>query len=116
LAVLLGALGPDGARVQGVFITVDPQRDTPEVLKAYVTGFDPSFVALRGTPEQTLATAKEFKVFYAKAPSKGAGGYTMDHTAGAFVIDPSGRVRLFTRYGSGAQALAQDLKRLLASG
>jgi len=117
LAEVKRALGPEGARVQGVFITVDPERDTPEVLKAYVTGFDPSFVALRGTPEQTFATAKEFKVFYAKAPSKGAGGgYTMDHTAGAFVIDPSGRVRLFTRYGSGAQALAQDLKRLLASG
>jgi len=116
LAEVKHALGPDGARVQGVFITVDPERDTPEVLKAYVTGFDPSFVALRGTPEQTLATAKEFKVFYAKAPSKGGDGYTMDHTAGAFVIDASGRVRLFTRYGSGAQPLAQDLKRLLASG
>jgi protein SCO1 len=116
LAEVKRALGADGARIQGVFVTVDPERDTPEVLKAYVTGFDPSFVALRGTPEQTLATAKEFKVFYAKAPSKGAGGYTMDHTAGAFVIDPGGRVRLFTRYGSGAQALAQDLKRLLADG
>jgi protein SCO1/2 len=116
LAEVKRALGPDGDRVQGVFITVDPERDTPEVLKAYVTGFDPSFVALRGTPEQTLATAKEFKVFYAKAPSKGGSGYTVDHTAGAFVIDPSGRVRLFTRYGSGAQALAQDLKRLIASG
>jgi protein SCO1/2 len=116
LAEVKRALGADGERVQGVFITVDPERDTPEVLKAYVTGFDPSFVALRGTAEQTLATAKEFKVFYAKAPSKGGGGYTMDHTAGAFVIDASGRVRLFTRYGSGAQALAQDLKRVLASG
>jgi protein SCO1 len=116
LAEVKRSLGADGARIQGVFITVDPERDTPEVLKAYVTGFDPGFVALRGTPEQTLATAKEFKVFYAKAPSKGAGGYTMDHTAGAYVIDPSGRVRLFTRYGGGAQALAQDLRRLLAQG
>ncbi len=116
LAEVKRALGPDGERVQGVFITVDPERDTPEVLKAYVTGFDPSFVALRGTPEQTLATAKEFKVFYRRRPSKGGGGYTVDHTAGAFVIDQGGRVRLFTRYGSGAQALAQDLKRLLASG
>jgi protein SCO1 len=116
LAEVKRSLGPEGARIQGVFITVDPERDTPEVLKAYVSGFDPSFVALRGTPEQTLATAKEFKVFYAKAPSKGSGGYTMDHTAGAFVIDTSGQVRLFTRYGGGAQALAQDLRRLLADG
>jgi protein SCO1 len=116
LAEVKRALGPDGERVQGVFITVDPERDTPEVLKAYVTGFDPSFVALRGSPEQTLATAKEFKVFYAKASGKGGGGYTVDHTAGAFVIDQGGRVRLFTRYGSGTQALAQDLKRLLAAG
>ena len=116
LAEVKRALGKDGDRVQGVFITVDPERDTPEVLKAYVAGFDPTFIALRGTPEQTLATAKEFKVFYAKAPSKGASGYTVDHTAGAFVIDPTGRVRLFTRYGSGAQALSQDLKRLLANG
>jgi len=116
LAEVKRALGPDGERLQGVFITVDPERDTPEVLKGYVTGFDPSFVALRGTPEQTLATAKEFKVFYAKAPSKGQGAYTMDHTAGAFVIDASGHVRLFTRYGSGAQAMAQDIKRLIANG
>jgi protein SCO1/2 len=116
LAEVKRALGPDGERVQGVFITVDPERDTPEVLKAYVTGFDPSFVALRGSPEQTLATAKEFKVFYSKASGKGGGGYTVDHTAGAFVIDQGGRVRLFTRYGSGTQALAQDLKRLLAAG
>ncbi len=116
LAEVKRTLGAEGERLQGVFITVDPERDTPEILKAYVTGFDPSFVALRGSAEQTLATAKEFKVFYAKAPSKGGGGYTVDHTAGAFVIDATGRVRLFTRYGSGSQALAQDLKRLFASG
>jgi protein SCO1/2 len=115
LAEVKRSLGADGARLQGVFVTIDPERDTPEVLKGYMGSFDPSFLALRGTPEQTLAVAKEFKVFYAKAPSKTEGaGYTMDHTAGSFIIDPSGRVRLFARYGIGAQALAQDIKRLLA--
>jgi protein SCO1/2 len=110
------ALGADGERVQGIFVTVDPERDTPEVLKAYLASFDPSFVALRGSLEQTKATAKEFKVFYAKVPGKTEGSYTIDHTAGSYVFDPAGRVRLFVRYGSGADALAADLKTLLAAG
>ncbi|MEO7151519.1 MAG: SCO family protein, partial [Burkholderiaceae bacterium] len=100
---------------QGIFITVDPQRDTPALLKGYVESFDPSFVALRGTPEQTTATAKEFKVFFAKVPGKTDGTYTVDHTAGSYVFDRSGRIRLFVRYGSGADALAADLKTLLAA-
>jgi protein SCO1/2 len=117
LAAVKRSLGADGARLQGLFVTVDPERDTPEVLKSYMSSFDASFLALRGTPEQTLTVAKEFKVFYAKSPSKTAGaGYTMDHTAGSFVIDPSGRVRLFARYGMSSQALTQDIKRLLAQG
>lgn len=107
-------LGADGARVQPVFVTVDPERDTPEVLKAYVAGFGPDVVALRGSVEQTQAAAKDFKVFFAKVPGKDAGSYTIDHTAGAFVFDPQGRVRLFVRYGSGVDALASDLKLLLA--
>ncbi|MBX3619442.1 MAG: SCO family protein [Rhizobacter sp.] len=114
LAQVKKSLGPDGDRVQGVFVSVDPERDTPERLKAYMASFDPSFIALRGTPEQTLAAAKDFKVYYAKVPGKTEGSYTMDHTAGSFVFDPSGRLRLFTRYGSGAEALTSDLKALLA--
>lgn len=106
-------LGADGAQVQGVFITVDPQRDTPAVLKAYVANFDPSFVALHGTDEQIAATAKEFKVYYKRVDGKVAGTYTMDHSAASFVFDAQGRVRLYTRYGSGAQALAEDLRLLL---
>ena len=113
LAQVKKALGPDGERVQGVFITVDPARDTPEVLKGYVNSFDPSFVALRGTPEQTAATAKDFKVYFAKVPGKAEGSYTFDHTAGSYVFDPSGEVRLFTRYGSGAEALTADIRQLL---
>lgn len=116
LAQVKKSLGADGERIQGVFVTVDPERDTPELLKAYMGSFDPSFVALRGTPEQTAAMAKEFKVFYAKVPGKAEGTYTMDHTAGSYVFDAAGKVRLFVRYGSGAEALAADLRALLASG
>ena len=116
LAQVKAALGKDGDRVQGVFVTVDPDRDSAEVLKSYMTGFDPSFVALRGTPEQIAATAKEFKVFYAKVPGKAEGSYSVDHTAGSYVFDAQGRVRLFIRYGSGAEALTADLKTLLAMG
>jgi protein SCO1/2 len=116
LAQVKKSLGADGDRVQGVFVTVDPERDKPELLKAYMASFDPGFVALRGTPEQTQATAKEFKVFYARVPGKTEGSYTMDHTAGSYVFDTSGRLRLFVRYGSGAEALTADLKTLLAAG
>jgi protein SCO1/2 len=106
-------LGPDGAKVQGVFITVDPQRDTPEMLKAYMANFGPDFVALHGTPEQLAAVAKEYKIYYKKVDGKTPDSYTMDHSAGSYVYDPQGRVRLYTRYGTGPEALASDLKLLL---
>jgi len=109
-------LGAEGDRIQGVFVTVDPERDTPEVLKGYVSSFDPSFVALRGSPEQTAAAAKEFKVFYAKVDGKTPGSYTMDHTAASYVLDAKGRLRLFVRYGSPAKDLEADLKTLLEAG
>jgi protein SCO1/2 len=114
LAQVKKALGADGDRVQGVFVTVDPERDTAEVLKAYVGGFDAGFVALRGTPQETQAAAKNFKVFYAKVAGKTPTSYSIDHTAGSYIFDPQGRVRLFTRYGTGAEALTHDLKLLLA--
>lgn len=116
LAQVKKSLGADGAKLQGVFVTIDPERDTAEVLKAYMASFDPSFVALRGTPEQTRAAAKEFKVFFAKVPGKVEGSYTMDHTAGAFILDAKGNARLFERYGGGAEALAADVKALIAEG
>ena len=106
-------LGPDGAKVQGVFVTVDPERDTPEVLKAYMANFGPDFVALRGTPEQLAEVAKEYKMYYKKVDGKTPGSYTMDHSAGSYVYDPQGRVRLYTRYGTGPEALASDLQVLL---
>lgn len=113
LAAVKQQLGPAGADVQGVFVTVDPARDTPDVLKAYVASFGGDFVALRGDEAQTQAAARAFKVFYAKVPGKTDSSYTMDHTAASYVFDRQGRVRLFTRYGSGADALAHDLKILL---
>ena len=113
LAQVKKALGKDGERVQGMFVSIDPERDTPEILKAYMASFDPSFVALRGSVEQAQAAAKEFKVFFAKVPGKTEGSYTMDHTAGSYVFDPSGKVRLFVRYGAGADALATDIRALL---
>ena len=116
LAEVKRSLGKDGERVQGVFVTIDPARDTPQLLKNYITAFDPSFVALRGSEAQTKAVAKEFKVYYAKVEGRTPGSYTMDHTAGSFIYDTQGRLRLFTRYGGGAQALASDLRALLNEG
>jgi len=116
LAEVKKSLGKDGERVQGVFVTIDPERDTPPLLKNYITAFDPSFVALRGSDAQTKAVAKEFKVYYAKVEGRTPGSYTMDHTAGSFIYDTQGRLRLFTRYGGGAQALASDLRALLNEG
>ena len=107
-------LGPDGDKVQGIFVTVDPERDTPEVLKNYMANFDPTFIGLRATPDQLSAMAKDFKVYYKKVDGKSASGYTMDHSAASYVYDTKGQLRLYTRYGSGAKSLASDLKLLLA--
>jgi protein SCO1 len=113
IAEVRGKLGAAGAKVQPVFVTVDPERDTAAVLKEYVRPFGNDVVALRGTIEQTQAAAKDFKIFFAKVPGKTEGSYTIDHTAGSFVFDTKGQVRLFVRYGGGADALASDLKLLL---
>lgn len=113
LAEVKQLLGADGDRLQGIFVTLDPERDTPEVLKAYMENFDPSFVALRGTPEQTAAIAKDFKVFYKKVEGPTAQSYTLDHSAGSYVYDPTGRLRIYERYGSGAQLLSADVRTLL---
>lgn len=106
-------LGTDGDQLQVLFITVDPERDTQQVLARYVPGFDPSFVGLFGSPEQTAATAKEFKVFYQKVAGKTATSYSVDHTAGTYIIDRDGRVRLFVRHGETVEPIVADLKRLI---
>lgn len=113
LAEVKQMLGKDGDRLQGIFVTVDPERDTPEVLKAYMGNFDPSFVALTGSAKQLAAVAKDFKIYFKKVDGKTATSYTMDHSAGSYVYDPAGRLRVYHRYGSGAQALAADVRSLL---
>ena len=113
LAQVKQLLGPDGDRLQAIFITVDPERDTPELLKAYMANFDPSFLALRPTPEQLPQLAKDFKVYYKKAEGRTVGNYSMDHSAGSYIFDGKGRIRLYNRYGAGAEVLASDIRLLL---
>jgi len=114
LASVAKALGPDAARLQVVFITVDPSRDTAVLLKNYVTNFRPDFLALRGDEKQTKATADEFKIFYEKVPGKTADSYTIDHISGVYLFDPQGRVRLFAKQDLDAGLLTDDIKALLA--
>ena len=106
-------LGPDGDRLQVVFITVDPERDTQQVLAGYMANFDKSFLALTGTPDQIASTAREFKVFYQKVPGRTETSYTIDHTAGSYVFDRDGRLRLFVKHGQGVEPIVADLRRLL---
>lgn len=115
LAEVKQLLGKDGDRLQGLFVTVDPERDTAEVLKAYMGNFDPTFLALYTTPEKLAALAKDYKVYYKKVEGKTPTSYTMDHSAGSYIYDPQGNLRLFTRYGSGAKVLASDIAQLLKS-
>jgi len=113
LAEVKRLLGPQGDKLQAVFISVDPERDTPALLKAYMGNFDPTFVALRPTPEQLAQLAKDFKLYYKKVEGKTPGSYTMDHSAGSYIYDPQGRIRLYSRYGAGAETLASDIRLLL---
>ncbi|WP_439586301.1 SCO family protein [Hydrogenophaga sp.] len=114
LAEVKRLLGSDGDRLQGLFISVDPERDTPEIMKQYMASFDPTFLALYAAPDALPELAKSFKVYYKKVDGPTPTSYTMDHSAGSYVYDPQGRIRLYHRYGSGAAALAGDVKKLLA--
>ncbi len=105
-------LGEDGKKLQVLFVTVDPERDTPKLLANYVPAFDPSFLGLYGDPAATAKVAKDFKVFYQKVPGKTPESYTVDHTAGSYVFDAQGRLRLFARYGNAANLVA-DIQTLL---
>lgn len=116
MTAVLQQLGADAQRVQMLFVTVDPERDTQELLSHYVPAFHPSFIGLYGNLETTAATAKAFRVFYQKQPGSTPNSYTVDHTAGSYVFDPQGRVRLFARYGDGGANLAADLRMLLKQG
>ena len=109
-------LGKDGERLQVLFVTVDPERDTPELLAKYVPAFDPSFLGLYGDADATARTAKEFKVFYQKVAGSSPDNYSVDHTAASYVYDPQGRLRLFVKPGTGPDAIAHDIKLLLEAG
>jgi protein SCO1/2 len=107
-------LGEDGKRFQVLFVTVDPERDTAELLGQYMAAFDPSFLGLRGDAEATAKVAKDFKVFYQKVPGSTPDTYSMDHSAGSYIFDPQGRLRLYVRHGQPADKVAADIKLLLA--
>jgi len=113
LAEVKRLLGADGDKLQGVCVTVDPARDTAELLKAYMTNFDPTFVAFIPTPDQLAVVAKDYKIYYKKVDGKTSTSYTMDHSAGSYVYDTQGNLRLYSRYGVGTQVLAQDIQTLL---
>lgn len=115
IAQVKQALGSDGERIQGIFISVDPERDTPEIMKQYMASFDPSFLALNAPLDQLPDLAKRYKIYYKKVEGKTPTSYTMDHSAGTYVYDPQGRIRLYHRYGSGVQGLIADVKQLLAA-
>ena len=114
MAGVMKELGPQADQVQVLFVTVDPERDTQALLAEYVPAFDKRFLGLRGDAEATAKVGKEFKVFYAKVPGKEPGSYSMDHTAGSYVFDKNGKVRLFLRHGQGAAPIVHDLKLLLS--
>jgi len=114
MAQVMKKLGSEADRVQVLFVTVDPERDTPEVLSHYVPAFDPRFLGLYGDAEATRRAAKEFKVFYEVKKGATPGEYTVDHSAGSYVLDTKGRLRLFVGYGRvGVDDLASDIRSLL---
>jgi protein SCO1/2 len=113
MATVMKELGPAAADVQVLFVTVDPERDTQELLSHYVPAFDKRFIGLYGNAEQTAKVAKDFKVFYAKQPGAEPGSYTVDHTAGSYVFDRQGQLRLFIRHNQGPAIIAHDLRQLL---
>ena len=111
----LDSLGSDAERVQVIFVTVDPQRDTPDLLKQFVPAFNPGFLGMFTDDQSLRELAKEFKIVYQKSAVKGADDYLIDHSAGTYVYDPKGRLRLLVPYGSQPESIAQDLKTLLSS-
>ena len=113
LAAALQKLGADASRVQVLFVTIDPERDTPELLSQYVPAFNPTFLGLYGDTAATAATAREFKVLYQKQPGSTPGSYSMDHSAGTFIFDPRGRLRLYVGNGQGPDVYAHDIRELL---
>jgi protein SCO1 len=113
MARVMTKLGDDAKKVQVLFATLDPKRDTPELLAQYVPNFHPSFLGLTGDEATIKKTAKDFKIYSQQIEGKTKGSYTIDHTAGMFVFDPSGRLRLFVSYGMVPDKITADVKQLL---
>lgn len=113
LNAALRLLGDRANDIQVLFVTVDPERDTPDVLRAYVTAFNPAFLGLTGSTEQIATVAREFRVIHQKVEGSSAGSYSVDHSAGTYMFDAQGRLRLYASYGLGGEVLASDLERLL---
>jgi len=113
LALVMKRLGPDADKVQVLFITLDPERDTQALLAQYVPAFNPKFIGLYGTPAQIAETAKEYHLFYSKEPGNSPDNYTLNHSVGTYIYDQSGRLRLHAAYGQGVDALVHDIKLLL---
>jgi protein SCO1/2 len=116
MADVMKQLGPDADKVQVLFVTLDPERDTAEVLGKYVTAFDPRFVGLWGDKDATAKAAREFRIFYQKVPGKTESTYSIDHTAASFVLDREGRLRLYVRHQQPVEDIVADVKTLLARG
>ena len=114
MAAVANDLGKDADRLQVLFVTVDPERDTAALLAQYVPAFNPSFLGLRAEGDALTRTTREYKVFVQKQPAKGADGYSVDHSAGTFIYDQAGRLRLYAQYGKGVPVLVHDLRELLA--
>jgi protein SCO1/2 len=110
----MALLGDDAKRVQVLFVSVDPARDTPQLLAQYVPAFHPSFLGLYADEKTIAALAKDFKVFYAKQPGTTPGSYSVDHSTGSYAFDPKGKLRLLLRHGEAPANVAADLKLLLA--
>lgn len=106
-------LGDEGERFQALFVTIDPARDTPQLLAEYVPAFHPSFLGLYGDEAATERTAKDFKVYYQKVAGSTPENYSMDHTAATYLFDPEGRLRLYVRLGAGVEAITHDVRLLL---
>jgi protein SCO1/2 len=110
----MALLGKQSDKVQVIFVTVDPERDTAAILKQYVPAFDKRFMGLRPADDAALEkVTKDFKIYYRKVPGSSPGSYTMDHTAGSYAFDPEGRLRLYIKHAQGPETLAHDLKELL---
>lgn len=113
MAKAMKLLGKQADEVQVLFVTLDPERDTRDVLAKFVPSFDSRFVGLYGSAEQTAETAKNFKIFYAKQLEAGKSGYTIDHSAGVYAFDKEGKIRIYLKYGQKPEEIASDLRHLL---